>query len=155
MARYIHTLPIPTNPKSFYSTTLFAICVKGRSISHLLCSPKLTCTIQEPKEQASKSCNCRILAKKYHLPTMDGHVVVRHPKHARAMFGHQVSIVLQDIRNAVVPSWYETRSTFVRSVKRALHTLPVQTQSARHIMSSPVAIGPDDHMGMLGIVGRW
>ena len=138
VARYINTVPIPTNLRSYYGTTLSTIRVKGRSISDLLCSPKLTCTILELRDQASTPCNCRFLAKKYRLPTMDSHIVVRHSKHARALFGHQASIVLQDIRKTFVPSRYETRRTFVRGVKR-LHTLPVQTQSAGHMYSECVS----------------
>ena len=80
--------------------------------------------------QASQPCNSRQLAKKCHLPEVDSHIVVRHPKHARALFGHQASIILHDIRNAVVPSWCETSSTFVRRLKHVLHTLPIRTQSA-------------------------
>ena len=104
-------------------------------MSDLLCVPKLTCTIEELLARATGTCNCHTLAQQHHLPLVDGHIVVRRPKDARALFGKQAAIVLQDVRSATVPSWYETKSTFVRSVRHILRTLPVQSESASDMYS--------------------
>ena len=135
VTRYVNTLPIPTNLRSYYGTTISAIRVKGKSVSDMLCTPKLTCTIQELQDRAAGTCNCRALAQQHNLPLVDGHIVVRKPKDARALFGKQAAIVLQDVRSATVPSWYEAKSTFVRSVQHILHTLPVQRTSASEMYS--------------------
>ena len=68
--------------------------MKSKSVSDLLCTPKLTCTIQELQERAPGMCNCRALAQQHNLPLVDGHIVVRRPKDARALFGKQAAIVL-------------------------------------------------------------
>ena len=47
LTQYISSLPIPVHLKSYYGTAISAIRVKGRSISNMLCTPNLTCTIEE------------------------------------------------------------------------------------------------------------
>ena len=135
VTRYVHTLPIPTNFRSYYGTTTSPIRVKSKSVSDLLCIPKLTCTIEELHERAESTCNCQALAQQHHRPMVDGHIVVRRPKDARALFGKQAAIVLQDVRSATVPSSYETKSTFVRNVQHILRTLPVHSESASDMYS--------------------
>ena len=116
-------------------TTLSAIGVKGKTVSDLLCSPKLTCTVNELQKQGCRPCNCAQLARRHGLPLVDGHAVIRKPKHARAVFGNQAAIVLQDIRNEAIPSWYEARGTLLRSIRNTLRTLPVQTDTANSMYS--------------------
>ena len=131
----MHTLPIPEHVRSYYGTTLSTISVKGKSISDLLCSPKLTCTVDELQKQGSRPCKCAKLAKRHGLPLVDGHAVIKHPKHAKAVFGNQAPNVLQDIRNEAIPSWYEARGTFLRRIRNTLRTLPVQTDTTSSMYS--------------------
>ena len=58
VTKYVNSLSIPTNLRSYYGTTISTINVKGRSVSDLLCKPKLTCTISELREQADGACDC-------------------------------------------------------------------------------------------------
>ena len=90
LSTFISTLPLPVPLRSYLASTISAVAKRGSTIRDLLCARTIGLSMEEMADQSTRECECAKIAGQHGLHLVDGHIVGRHPKHIRALFGHSL-----------------------------------------------------------------
>ena len=83
--------------------------------------------MDEVESHLSAPCTCASLARKYSLPLVEGHVVLRDPAPIHRLFHEGAKIVLQNSANPLTPDWYQVKKVFTKSLDAAVKGIPEPT----------------------------
>ena len=132
LTSHLDKLPLPLYLRKYLVSVNKTVFVRNPTLADLINGHPPADTLQEMRAIVHEGkCACAQLSKRWGIPSVDGHLFVRHTDILRSLFGKYARVLTQNARNDVHQAWKSVKRTVMQSLRQLFIAVLPEKQGER------------------------